>query len=51
MKEEPTSSQEEQEELKQIFPFVKSWRQLYILVLTELAVLIVLFYIFSKIYS
>ncbi len=52
MNEDQTPNTSEQEEGPQkIIPFFKSWRQLYIFVLVELAVLIVLFYIFSETYS
>jgi len=32
-------------------PFLKSWRNIYLLVLANLAVLIILFYLFTKAYQ
>ncbi len=43
--------QQDQEELRSVFPLFKSWGQLYTFVLAELAVLILLFYLFSKAYA
>ncbi|MDX2246420.1 MAG: hypothetical protein SF052_06580 [Bacteroidia bacterium] len=36
------------EELRKMIPFIKNWNTFYALVLGELAVLILLFYAFSK---
>ena len=41
----------DQEELQSVFPLFKSWGRLYTFVLAELAVLILLFYLFSKAYA
>lgn len=41
----------EEDELKKLFPFAKSWRSLYIFVLAELAGLILLFYYLSGVFS
>jgi hypothetical protein len=46
-----TSSPSEEEQLRDILPFVPSWGWLYAIVLGELALLIVLFYFFSKNYA
>ncbi|MDP5171503.1 MAG: hypothetical protein NWR72_14755 [Bacteroidia bacterium] len=45
------SDQEEDQDLQQLFPFVKKWKTLYAFVLGELVVLIVLFYLFSHAFS
>jgi len=39
------------EELRKVLPFFKSWRSLYIFLLGELLVLIILFYFFSNHYA
>jgi hypothetical protein len=39
------------EELRKVLPFFKSWRGLYIFLLGELVVLIILFYLFSNHYA
>ncbi|MEO0471727.1 MAG: hypothetical protein AAF206_19020 [Bacteroidota bacterium] len=39
------------EDLRKIVPFLKTWRQLYIIILVELVVLIGLFYLFSQAYA
>lgn len=44
-------SDSQDEELRQVFPFVKSWKALYAFVLGELFVLIILFYLFSQYFS
>ena len=46
-----SSSDPEEEQLRKILPFVPSWGVLYAFVLGELALLIVLFYLFSKNYA
>lgn len=51
---EPDKQQQreaENAELREMFPFFKSWRSLYLFVLGELAVLIGLFYWFSQAFS
>ena len=40
--------EKENQELQELFPFVKRWRSLYLFVLIELAGLIGLFYWFSQ---
>jgi ATP/ADP translocase len=47
----PENDPHEEEDLKKVFPLFKSWSQLYIFVLAELAGLIVLFYLFSHAYA
>lgn len=42
---------DQNEELRKVFPFLKSWKVLYAFVLGELFVLIVLFYLFSQYFS
>ena len=42
---------DDNQELQEIFPFFKSWNALYLFVLGELAVLILLFYLFSRAYT
>lgn len=42
------SASPEDEELRRLFPLVKSWRHLYAFVLIELLVLIGLFYAFGR---
>ena len=37
-------------DLQSLFPPFKSWRQLYLFVLGELVLLIVLFYLFSRVF-
>lgn len=44
-------SQEEDQELQELFPFVKRWRSIYRFVLVELAVLIVLFYLLTRAFA
>jgi ATP/ADP translocase len=44
-------SSHEEEGVKSVFPFFKSWSQAYIFVLAELAALILLFYTFSNAYA
>ena len=44
-------SSHEEEGVKSVFPFFKSWKQAYIFVLAELAALIILFYTFSHAYA
>ena len=51
MNEQPTSKSSQEDDEQNIFPFFKTWKQLYIFVLAELAILIVLFYIFSQTYA
>lgn len=46
-----TESEQEQEELRQLMPFMKSWKMFYFLVLGELALLILLFYLFSRYFA
>lgn len=41
----------ENEELRQLFPLAKRWRQLYAFVLIELVVLIGLFYWFGQAFA
>ena len=43
-----TEREKENQELQELFPFVKRWRSLYLFVLVELIVLIGLFYWFSQ---
>lgn len=45
------TKEEENEELRSVFPLFKNWKSLYAFVLGELLVLIVLFYLFSRAYS
>lgn len=47
----PEEARQQLEELQEIFPFFRSWRQIYAFVLIELGVLIVLFYLFSRMYA
>lgn len=46
-----SEKQEENEELRKVFPFFKSWNQLYTFIIGELVVLIILFYFFSTAFS
>lgn len=39
------------EELRKVLPFFKTWRSLYLFLLGELVVLIILFYLFSNHYA
>ena len=39
---------ESEQELRDVLPFIKSWRQLYLVVIGELILLILLFYLFSN---
>lgn len=39
------------EELRKVLPFFKTWRSLYIFLLGELVVLVILFYLFSNHYA
>lgn len=41
---------EEDEALRRVFPWFKNWRSLYRFVLGELVLLILLFYLFSRVY-
>ena len=47
----PTDTEAENEELRRVIPFFSTWKQLYAFVLIELAVLIVLFYLFSRAFA
>lgn len=42
---------EEEEDLKRLLPFARSWNAIYAFVIGELFVLIILFYLFSKYYA
>lgn len=46
-----TRREQEDAELRELFPLVKSWRSLYTFVLVELVVLIGLFAWFSAVYA
>ena len=46
-----SEAQQNKEDLKKILPFFKSWGQVYAFVLAELAVLIILFYLFSSTFA
>ena len=43
--------EDQDEELRKVLPFFKSWKSLYIFVIAELVVLILLFYLFSNHYA
>ena len=42
---------DENEELRRVFPFFKTWNGLYTFVIGELVVLIILFYLFSEAFA
>ncbi len=44
-------SKQDDDELRDLFPFAKSWRRLYLFVLAELVVLILLFIFIGKYFS
>lgn len=51
-KEQPDQSPvDENEELRKVFPFFKTWNGLYTFVIGELVVLIILFYLFSEAFA
>ena len=45
------TKEEQNEELRQVFPFFKNWKALYRFVLIELAVVILLLYLFIRAFS
>ncbi|MDX1909563.1 MAG: hypothetical protein SF053_21165 [Bacteroidia bacterium] len=44
----PADTPNPEEELRQLFPLARTWRQMYLFVLGELALTILLLYLFSQ---
>ncbi|MCB0841117.1 MAG: hypothetical protein R3B93_22525 [Bacteroidia bacterium] len=52
MNHHPVEEENDQEDdVKKVFPFANSWNTIYAIVLGELVLLIILFYLFSNAYS
>lgn len=47
----PMEEKDENQELRELIPFMKNWKTFYAIVLGELVVLIVVFYFFSRAFS
>lgn len=46
-----TSNSEQPTSLSDLPPFLRSWRRIYSIVVGELALLVLLFYLFSRVYQ